>query len=501
MRIESVLKALVLLTAVVSCIDFFAETGEARSRPSAAVSDASDWPMYNHDPRGTRWNRAEHRLGRGSVPELRRQWRFQTDGAVAGTPAVVDGITFAVDSTGTAYALTENGREIWRSTVEVSTDIGPKVTASPLVSEGLVIFGDQAGFVHGLDAETGRERWSVRPNPHPGAVIFSSATPVEFETNGRGRHAIAVGVSSVEELYAIFADYRCCTFRGSVALIDPEDGDVIWQRYLVDEPEANSDESSGPSGAPVWSTPTFDRQSETIYVTTGNNYSLPATDTSDAIVALRAETGRVRWVNQRTENDIANATTPPEDPEHPDYDFGDSPQIYRVGGRKVVGAGQKSGLYHALGADRGGLINEIRVAPGGGLGGLFADSAVAESTIYANGTDWPFVYAGGEPRSGSLSAISGDGSRILWHVETEKPNLSGVAVANDVVYFQSLDGFLYALDTSSGALLARERTGGQFGGPAISRGRIYLGTGDMLSSFFNPFHSPGPGSVVALGVD
>jgi outer membrane protein assembly factor BamB len=81
------------------------------------------------------------------------------------------------------------------------------------------------------------------------------------------------------------------------------------------------------------------------------------------------------------------------------------------------------------------------------------------------------------------------------------PNLSGIAVANHVVYFQSLDGFLYALDAGNGLLLSRVQTGGQTSGPAISHGRIYLGTGDILSGLFNPFLVPGAGSIVSLGAD
>jgi polyvinyl alcohol dehydrogenase (cytochrome) len=406
---------------------------------------------------------------------------------------VVRNVVYALDSSGTAYAIRRDGTELWRSRVDVPTPLGPKITDSPLVTEGTVIFGDQAGFVHGLDAETGAERWRVRPNPHPAASIFASATLAGDK--------VAIGTASVEEMFPAFPGYRCCTFRGSVVLLDPRDGHIDWQTFLVSDPQENPDGSFGPSGAPVWSTPTYDRASRTVYVTTGNNYSAPATDSSDAIVALDAGTGRIRWINQRTTEDVANVTTPPEDPAHPDFDFGDSPQLYRIGSRKIVGAGQKSGFFHALDATTGALTHEIQVTRGGGLGGLFADSAVAGSTNYANGVNWPFVFAGGQPLGGTLSAISGDGSTLLWQFHTDQPNASGVAGANGVVYFQSLDGVVYALDADNGALITRIETGGQFSGPAISRGRIYLGTGDMLSSLFNPFLEPGPGSIVALGVD
>src|SRR5262249_17404646 len=76
-----------------------------------------------------------------------------------------------------------------------------------------------------------------------------------------------------------------------------------------------------------------------------------------------------------------------------------------------------------------------------------------------------------------------------------------VAVANGVVYFQSmLDGTLYALNAKTGAELAQVKTGGQSSGPAISRGQIYLGTGDAAFPYLNPTEPLGPGSVVALGL-
>jgi outer membrane protein assembly factor BamB len=157
-------------------------------------------------------------------------------------------------------------------------------------------------------------------------------------------------------------------------------------------------------------------------------------------------------------------------------------------------------VFTVLDARTGRLAHHIRAAPAGGLGGSFADTAVAGNTIYANGTHRPYVYTGGKPLGGNLSAISADGSRIRWNFHAAKPNLSGVAVANGVVYFRSLDGFLYVLGARTGRLLKHIRTNGQVGGPAISCGRVYLGTGDILSSLVNPFLVPGRGSIVALGI-
>ena len=44
-----------------------------RSSPTA---DAADWPMYNHDVAGWRFNSAEKMLGPGNVGGLVEKWRF-----------------------------------------------------------------------------------------------------------------------------------------------------------------------------------------------------------------------------------------------------------------------------------------------------------------------------------------------------------------------------------------------------------------------------------------
>jgi outer membrane protein assembly factor BamB len=139
------------------------------------------------------------------------------------------------------------------------------------------------------------------------------------------------------------------------------------------------------------------------------------------------------------------------------------------------------------------------VENGGDISGLFADSAVANGVVFANTSNWPHGFQGGVPISGGLSAISGDGSQELWHFTTAAPNLSGVAVANGVVYFQSIDGNLYALDAKTGGRLAEVATGGQESGPAISHGHVYLGIGNAFALVADIQHPP-PGAIMALGV-
>src|SRR5262245_9878293 len=88
------------------------ETLEDRTTPSGVdvvSGDPKDWPMFNHDATGTRYNHAETRLRPDNVAGLQVKWSFPTPGAVAGTPAVVNDIVYAADSTGTVYSLTRDG--------------------------------------------------------------------------------------------------------------------------------------------------------------------------------------------------------------------------------------------------------------------------------------------------------------------------------------------------------------------------------------------------------
>jgi polyvinyl alcohol dehydrogenase (cytochrome) len=493
------------------------EVLEDRTLPSGlgvdvVPGDPKDWPMYNHDPQGSRYNSAETRLRPDNVGGLHVLWSDPTVGAVAGTPAVVNGVVYAADSEGWVYAVRSDGHELWRHQVAVAPtpdtvlpfQLGLKVSTSLLVTNRTIIFGDLSGTIHGLDVATGAERWSVKPNDHPAASIFGSATMVGND--------VAIGISSVEELAVGLNPAYHLSFRGSLVLLDPADGRVIWQTYTI----SDADYAAGATGAAIWTTPSYDRASNTIYVGTGNNYGEPETPTSDALMAIDAADGHIKWVNQETLDDTWNFIYPFTDPDNPDnppdFDFGDSPQVYRLGGRLVVGAGQKSGFYHVVDAATGAELNQFQAAPGGNLGGLFADSAVANGVAYANGSDWPnpFGHPFDPPKGGNLTAIRGDGSGQLWRAETPAPNVAGVAVANGVVYFQSKDGSFYALDAATGATLAQVDLGtsggsspffGQTSGPAVSRGRVYVGTGDTLTSLFIPFLPAGPGAIVALGID
>jgi polyvinyl alcohol dehydrogenase (cytochrome) len=443
----------------------------------AASPAFARWAMYNADPAGTRTQPRERRLTRVSAGGLHVDWTFDTAGAVTATPIVNGSRLYAGDQSGAFHALrSTDGTLLWSTTLQGA------VTASALATNRNIVVGDLAGYVYGLDRRTGAIAWQIHPNPHPLAQVYSSPTKV-------GRYA-AIGFASSESFATADPDYPCCTARGSVVLFDPKDGRVVWQTYVI----TDADFATGGSGASVWSTPTYDKKLGLIYVGTGQNFTAPATGTSDAIVALDAKTGAIRWVNQRLPNDVWNLRFP-QGPEHPDLDIGDSVQIYTLpNGKKVVGAGQKTGFYHVLDAATGAEVAVEQFVPASTNGGLFADSAVANGVVYANSALWNMP---GPPTSGALVAFSGDASQELWRVEIAgTANISGVAVANGVVYFASINGNLYALDAGTGAQLAAVSIGASASGPSIDRGRVFAGTGNPFALIFTG--TPDPGTIVSL---
>src|SRR5262249_16062586 len=179
-----------------------------------------------------------------------------------------------------------------------------------------------------------------------------------------------------------------------------------WEALRISTAES----AAGASAATVWCTPTYDKASNTLFVGTSNNYTQPTTGKSDSFIALDASDGHIKWVNQRTHDDEWTFAFGDSSEAHPDFDIGDSPQVYKRVGRTVISAGQKSGFFHVLDAATGAEINSpIQLAPSGTVGGLFADSAYADGVVYVNGSDWPGVLAGDPPNAGIVSAVAADG--------------------------------------------------------------------------------------------
>ena len=497
-------------------------TCSADKRPISGAG-ASNWNGWSPSLDNARYMTTEKAgLSIGQMPGLKLKWAFGFPGDIMafGAPTVFNGTLFTGSASGVIYALdAQTGCTHW--TFEANGPVRTAILAVPGGSHTALVFGDQIGWVYALDAVTGKQRWRKRVEDHEAVRLTGS--PVEHDG------VVYIPAASWEETRALDSQYACCTFRGSLTALRVADGSTVWKSYMVDAPRKTGVNKSGtatygPSGAGIWSAPTIDAKRGVLYVTTGDNYSHPASQTSDAIVALEIKTGRIVWSQQTLPADVYNsscvdktAATCPAD-SGPDHDYGSSALLVRTPeGKEILLAGQKSGVVYALDpAQQGKIVWQKRVAKGGLNGGVQWGMASDGQKVYAATADAVKAPQSAAARlaslvgnanydpaaGGGLTALRiGDGSQA-WFAPPQacnppKPGCSpaqegAVSLIPGVVFSGSLDGHMRAFNAEDGKVLwdfdtAREFTtvngvaakGGSLSGagPVISGGMIFINSG------------------------
>lgn len=484
-----------------------APTSSSCATKTFSIAGDPSWSGWGVDLTNSRFQpTGSAGLGRAEVPRLKLKWAFGFPGASAtyGQPTLAGGRLFVGSEDGTVYALDAlTGCTYWSYKAETTVK-----TAVSVDSTGRgVFFGDTNGNVYALLADSGSPLWKSHVEPHPAARITGSPVLVGDR--------LYVPVSSGEEGAAMDPKYPCCTFRGSVVALDAQSGRVIWKAYTIPQsakPTGQHNSSGtklwGPSGAAVWSSPTVDLEARAIYVATGNSYSEPDSKYSDAVLAFDMNSGKMLWSRQFTSQDRWNiaCVAPdrancPQDPGN-DFDFG-SPPILRSlpNRRRLLIAGQKSGIVHALDPDHhGAVVWEVRIGHGGPLGGIQWGGSADESIVYFPRSDWD---DSGPDAGGGLYALNIATGQKVWYAPPSKPSCSATpgcsaaqmappTVIPNVVFSGSLDGHLRAYSTSDGAVIwdfdalhdfptvnGAKAHGGSMNqsGPAIVDGLLFVNSG------------------------
>jgi polyvinyl alcohol dehydrogenase (cytochrome) len=481
-------------------------------------------------------DRAMAGLGAAEVSRLKLKWAFGFPGelSVDSQPTIVGGRVFAGTQSGTVYALdAATGCVHWffkadaavRAAVSVGrveTKSGPRYAA---------FIGDRAANVYALDVTTGEVLWKTKVDNY----LFARVTSSPAFHNGR----LYVGVASGEETAGAVADYECCRFRGSLVALNAATGQQIWKTYTIPEEPRPIKKNRigtqlwGPSGSPIWSSPAVDVKRNAIYVTTGNNYSDPATSSSDAFIAFDMNSGKMLWSRQMLSADAWNTSCRLEDKincaeaDGPDFDFASPPILVTLSnGRRALIAGQKSGLVHAIDPDRNGeILWQTRVGKGGINGGVQWGSAADEANVYVALSDIGRIPVPNSQATlpdpnvgGGMFALRLENGQRVWYTpppscgkrERCSPAQSAaVSAVPGAVFSGSVDGHLRAFSATDGRILWDFDTvrsyetingvaarGGSLnvGGPAIAAGTIFVNSGYVQNGI--------PGNVLlAFSVD
>jgi outer membrane protein assembly factor BamB len=301
--------------------------------------------------------------------------------------------------------------------------------------------------------------------------------------------------------------------RGFVAAYNATTGQQEWRFYTVPAPGHGWVPAQGNhGGGDVWTEPTIDPATNTLYFGTGN----PSPDAilsvrkgcdphTDSLVALNATTGALKWAH----TDIC--------PDAWDYDSHQSPMYFdlTVGGKTVhaVGHANKSGIYIVLNAQTGKVISVsphltpytephpvpttsgVDVCPGdeGGMEWSPASFDPATGAIYQDALNLCMRYVADTPQvanvhqlgqidfggtaapipnskvAGYLASINPVTGAVNWKDTLPKPSIGGtLSTAGGLVFAPDDDGRLYAADASTGKILWSGDLGLPFGAAPMS---------------------------------
>jgi polyvinyl alcohol dehydrogenase (cytochrome) len=499
-----------------------AELGDAKNMPNHCsgnppLRDPAASPAWNGwavDVTNSRFQTGKSAgLTADQVPRLKLKWAFGYPNGVSasGQPAIVSGRVFVGTDIGYVYSLdSASGCVYW--SFKANGLVRNAITIGPVKDHGsakyAAYFGDAHSNVYAVDAQNGELLWMKHADDHFTARI--TATPTLHD----GR--LYVPVSSSEEWSGSTLDYPCCTFRGSVLALDANTGQQIWKTYTIAEaPKPTRKNSKGvqlwaPEGASVWNSPTVDVIAHAIYFGTGDSETEPAAKTSDAVMALDMNTGRVLWVYQAQENDAfmggcsgPNRTENCPSVQGPDLDIGNSP-ILRVlpGGRRILLAATKDGNVFALDPDRkGAMVWKVNIADNSkGLNGVMWGGAADEQNAYyglSRGGVVALRLTTGERQWFNPLPGTGEARRIGQY--------AAVSVIPGVVFTAGWDGRLDALSAADGHVLWEYDTAREFStvnnvkakggtmaapGPTVAGGMLFAGSG------YGVFGTDQPGNVL-----
>ena len=267
------------------------------------VTSQADWPTYNGDVGGNRYS-ALDQIDRASVSRLVPQWLFTLPGTgrLEVTPVVVDGVMY-VTSGNECYALDAgSGRQLWHyrrpRTEGLAGDAAAGINRGVAVAGGRLFMVTDNAHLIALDRFTGALLWDTEMADWRQNYGATSAPLVTGDL-------VVSGISGGDE-----------GVRGFLAAFEPATGEEVWRFWTVPRPgEPGSETWIGKDidhpCAATWLTGTYDPELDILYWPTGNpcpdydgSERLGDNLYSDSILALDAQSGRLKWYFQYTPHDL-----------------------------------------------------------------------------------------------------------------------------------------------------------------------------------------------------
>ncbi len=267
-----------------------------------AADEPRNWLTYNGTYASQR-HTALRQITPANVKDLQQQWVLQNQvyGAWQASPIVVDGVMYVTQRPNDVVALdAKTGRVFWVYRYTNSPDQRICCGAN---NRGVAILGDTL-FMGTLDA-------------HLVAIDARNGQPLWNKTVGDSRRAYSITLAPlvVKDKVIVGVGGAEYGIRGFIAAYDAKTGEEAWRFYTVPGPgEPGADtwpkDAYPHGGGSIWVTGSYDPALNLTYWGVGN----PGPDWNpdqrpgdnlytNAVVALDADTGRLKWHFQFTPND------------------------------------------------------------------------------------------------------------------------------------------------------------------------------------------------------
>ncbi|MDP9065350.1 MAG: PQQ-dependent dehydrogenase, methanol/ethanol family [Pseudomonadota bacterium] len=350
--------------------------GKPSIAPAAAIDatrlaavEPDQWLTPGRDANGTYFSPLQD-INAGNVSKLGFAWNYHlgTHRGLEATPIVVDGVMYASGNFGRVYALdAATGRELWTYDPHIDGQWA-RYACCDAVNRGLAAFGGRLyvgaldGWLHAIDARTGRLVWKVdtligrdehKPYTLTGAPLLAGDALIIG--NAGGDFAGARGYVTAYDLQTGAKRWRFFTVPRDPAQ-GPQDQPHLTAAIATWDPKHPWD---GGSGGTVWDGMAYDPTLKLAYVGTAN--AAPYNSRADgrgggfdelyaaSIVAIHVENGTMAWHYQ----------TVPQD--RWDYDSTQKLILADVDmdgrRRQVVMQAAKNGFYYVLDRKSGELLS------------------------------------------------------------------------------------------------------------------------------------------------
>ena len=323
---------------------------------AACAYSQTDWPAYGHDAGGMRYSPLTQ-INPKNISKLHRAWTYHTGDTgnqFETTPIVAGNRMYLSTQIGRIVALEpETGMEIWT--------FDPKVRR-PREHRGVaywpgdsntpprILFGTADGRLIALDAATGKP---VPEFGKSGEVDLRAGVTDDFP---RTSYGITSPPAIYKDLVIVGPSTQEGPSRGPSGdprAIDVRTGKLVWRFHTVPQPGEPGNDTWGPdgwkqrSGPSLWGLINVDTKRGLVLLSTGNPadswYGADRKGTNlyaNCVLALEAETGKLRWYYQIVHHDIF------------DFDVPGGPALIEVnrGGKRAPAVAQitKAGLLFLL---------------------------------------------------------------------------------------------------------------------------------------------------------